>query len=83
MQQEGTASDWHVAFFNSTGQPDGDKIVLSRVAPNFIRLEIEAPGICGEATAARHQRVMKAVRQAVVELQEQSATLVDGLRAAR
>ena len=77
-----TVTDWYIGFSNSTGQPGGDKIVLSRVAPHFIRLEIEAPGICAHsshspASLGRNRRVLKCIQQAVLDLQKQSFALMN------
>ena len=75
-RESATASEWYVGFSNSTGQPAGDKIVLSRIAPHFIRLEIEAPGVCAEGNAARQRRIEKYIHDAVFDLQKQSFSLM-------
>ena len=65
-----TAPQWYLGFSNSTGQPQGDKIILSRVSPHFIRLEIEAPGVCSQPAAWRNSHAQRCILEALSALQE-------------
>ena len=70
------ANGWHATLCRAMGEPAGDKLVIVRTESPYLRLEVEATGLCALPGAVRRERARRLLASALKELSAEAEALV-------